>query len=228
MRPSHPVLDQGEPQPRKLSHADHLPSDRLSTAPSTFFLSRSPDKLPESSEPRDRSSSFNDPVASLHDYLQESRTTKHPAPRILDSQRSTSRRRSTIKPGLFERPRRNSSTGASSQVEEAIQRSTTPSPLPSTAASLPESPKSLSSRSVPKSDEELNSDDASSQAVASSEEDDDAVDAPPLVQDSQPELIMPSIKMPSRRPFTERGKQLGRFKILVAGQKGGCSPSREY
>lgn len=31
---------------------------------------------------------------------------------------------------------------------------------------------------------------------------------------------MPSITMPSRRPFTDRGKRLGRFKILVAGRKG--------
>jgi hypothetical protein len=228
MRPSHPVFEQSEPQPRKSSHADHSPSDRLSAAPSTFFLSRSSDKSPEPSEPREIPAAFNDPVASLHDYLQESRASKHPTPRILDGQRSTSRRRSTIKPGLFERPRRTSSTSVSSHAEEAIQRSTTPSPLPSTAASLPESPKSISSRSVPKSDEELNSDDASSQAVASSEEDGDAADAPAPIQDSQPELIMPSIKMPSRRPFTERGKQLGRFKILVAGQKGWYRPLSWY
>jgi hypothetical protein len=31
---------------------------------------------------------------------------------------------------------------------------------------------------------------------------------------------MPSIRMPSRRPFTQRGKQLGRFKVMVAGRKG--------
>ncbi|KAJ5238712.1 hypothetical protein N7468_003331 [Penicillium chermesinum] len=34
------------------------------------------------------------------------------------------------------------------------------------------------------------------------------------------QLIMPSIKMPSRRPFTERGKAMGRFKILLAGAPG--------
>lgn len=87
------------------------------------------------------------------------------------------------------------------------------------ATSLPESPHSLSSRSVPKSDEGGISDDSSSQAVVSSEDDAEAGDPPPLIQDSQPELIMPSIKMPSRRPFTERGKRLGKFKILVAGSK---------
>lgn len=32
-----------------------------------------------------------------------------------------------------------------------------------------------------------------------------------------PQLVMPSLKMPSRRPFTENGKNMGRLKILVAG-----------
>jgi len=31
---------------------------------------------------------------------------------------------------------------------------------------------------------------------------------------------MPSIKMPSRRPFTETGKALGRLKVLIAGDSG--------
>ncbi|KAJ2894199.1 hypothetical protein MKZ38_007839 [Zalerion maritima] len=37
---------------------------------------------------------------------------------------------------------------------------------------------------------------------------------------SAPQLVMPSIKMPSRRPFTEIGKGMGRLKILVAGDSG--------
>lgn len=37
---------------------------------------------------------------------------------------------------------------------------------------------------------------------------------------SAPQLIMPSIKMPSRRPFTEAGKNMGRLKIMVAGDTG--------
>ena len=37
---------------------------------------------------------------------------------------------------------------------------------------------------------------------------------------SAPQLIMPSIKMPSRRPFTEEGKRIGRLKVLVAGESG--------
>ncbi|KAF3922055.1 Septin-7 [Dactylellina cionopaga] len=34
------------------------------------------------------------------------------------------------------------------------------------------------------------------------------------------QFIMPTIKMPSRRPFTARGEELGRLKILVAGDSG--------
>ncbi|KAI0455188.1 hypothetical protein F5B21DRAFT_472289 [Xylaria acuta] len=37
---------------------------------------------------------------------------------------------------------------------------------------------------------------------------------------SAPQLVMPSINMPSRRPFTETGKGLGRLKILLAGDSG--------
>ncbi|KAK1751569.1 hypothetical protein QBC47DRAFT_416848 [Echria macrotheca] len=37
---------------------------------------------------------------------------------------------------------------------------------------------------------------------------------------SVPQLIMPSIKMPSRRPFTDAGKSMGRLKVLVAGDSG--------
>ena len=35
-----------------------------------------------------------------------------------------------------------------------------------------------------------------------------------------PQFIMPTIKIPSRRPFTTRGKGVGRLKILVAGDSG--------
>ncbi|KAB5558615.1 hypothetical protein GE09DRAFT_1120040 [Coniochaeta sp. 2T2.1] len=37
---------------------------------------------------------------------------------------------------------------------------------------------------------------------------------------SAPQLIMPSIKMPSRQPFTETGKAMGRLKVLIAGDSG--------
>lgn len=37
---------------------------------------------------------------------------------------------------------------------------------------------------------------------------------------SAPQLVMPSIKMPSRRPFTPEGKAMGRLKVLLAGDSG--------
>lgn len=37
---------------------------------------------------------------------------------------------------------------------------------------------------------------------------------------SFPQLVMPSIQMPSRRPFTTKGKAMGKLKVLLAGQAG--------
>jgi hypothetical protein len=35
-----------------------------------------------------------------------------------------------------------------------------------------------------------------------------------------PQFIMPEITMPSRRPFTEKGKRIGRMKVMIAGDSG--------
>lgn len=40
-----------------------------------------------------------------------------------------------------------------------------------------------------------------------------------------PQLIMPSMVVPRRRPFTNTGKSLGKLKILVAGQAGTSMPA---
>ena len=84
-------------------------------------------------------------------------------------------------------------------------------------SSLPSSPKSTSNRSFRPSDED-SIDDGGSQAIASSEDDD--VEPHSEIQDSSPQLIMPSIKLPSRRPFTDRGRRMGRLKVLIAGDSG--------
>ena len=83
--------------------------------------------------------------------------------------------------------------------------------------SLTSSPKSTSTRSFKPSDDE-SLDEASSQAVVSSGDDENEPSSEIL--DSSPQLIMPSIKMPSRRPFTEKGKGIGLLKILIAGDSG--------
>jgi hypothetical protein len=89
------------------------------------------------------------------------------------------------------------------------------SPLP--GSSVPSSPKSLSSRSLRHSDEESYGEN-SSQAIASSGEEEE--DIPKDGEHAAPQLIMPSISMPKRRPFTEKGKGLGRLRILLAGRAG--------
>lgn len=63
--------------------------------------------------------------------------------------------------------------------------------------------------------------DVASQAIVSSEEEDRGLVLDKMMDSgSAPQLVMPSIKMPSRRPFTDRGKNMGRLKILIAGDCG--------
>ena len=215
-------MGQTDARSRKSSVAESsaaLPTDRPNAAPTTFFLARASNHPRSNSSVSDTSALHTSPVGTLQDLIDESSPrSKQVAPAREGHQRSTSRRRSTIKPRSNERLPRESLTETSPKAHAVFDRSTTPSPLPSQHASLPSSPKSISSRSMPKSDDELTSDDAASQAIASSE--DEREEAVPAVHDSQPELIMPSIKMPSRRPFTARGRRMPRFKILVAGEKG--------
>ncbi|KAI1772501.1 Septin-domain-containing protein [Hypoxylon cercidicola] len=60
----------------------------------------------------------------------------------------------------------------------------------------------------------------SEHAVSSDEELLDHRPSNLLDSGSAPQLVMPSLKMPSRRPFTETGKSLGRLKVLLAGDSG--------
>jgi hypothetical protein len=66
-------------------------------------------------------------------------------------------------------------------------------------------------------------DDAASQAIVSSGDDEREMGSGLLDSGSAPQLVMPSIKMPSRRPFTERGKGMGRLKVLIAGDSSMCT-----
>ncbi|KAI9749468.1 MAG: hypothetical protein M4579_006858 [Chaenotheca gracillima] len=94
------------------------------------------------------------------------------------------------------------------------------SPMP--GSSLASSPRSTSTKSLRPSDLDSGLDDVASQALASSgEESDDEDEAGAAQAEGNPlQLIMPSIKMPSRRPFSERGKNMGRLKVLIAGGAG--------
>ncbi|CZT02009.1 probable cell division control protein CDC12 [Rhynchosporium agropyri] len=63
-------------------------------------------------------------------------------------------------------------------------------------------------------------DEVASQAIVSSGDEDKDMGVEMQDSGSAPQLVMPSIKMPSRRPFTERGKNMGRLKVLIAGDSG--------
>ncbi|KAI1948650.1 hypothetical protein LOZ39_002585 [Ophidiomyces ophidiicola] len=89
---------------------------------------------------------------------------------------------------------------------------------PVALGSLNGSPESISTRSFRRSDDISISDETSSRALESS--DDEALEGRSFLQSSAPQLVMPSIRMPSRRPFTDRGKSLGRLKVMVAGSTG--------
>ena len=96
----------------------------------------------------------------------------------------------------------------------ALHRISTTLPSPAPMSSLSNSPKSMSTRSL--SEESL--EDGASQAIISSGDEDADPQLPSPVNALQ--LIMPSIMMPSRRPFTDRGKSMGRLKVLIAGASG--------
>ena len=90
---------------------------------------------------------------------------------------------------------------------------------PTLDSSDPYSPKSMSLRSFRPSDDD-SLDGRSSQAVISDDEEDEEAGPPLSASMSAPQFIMPSIMMPSRRPFTAKGHDLGRLKILLAGSSG--------
>ena len=93
-------------------------------------------------------------------------------------------------------------------------------------SAFPSTPKSGSFRSLRLSDEDDGlTEDNASQAIAPSDDEDghQSIQRETLVDDmggSMPELVMPSLSMPSRRPFTARGRMMGRLKVCVAGGKG--------
>jgi len=100
--------------------------------------------------------------------------------------------------------------------QATISRPFTPlsfgSPAPTSIMSSPDSRRNSDAGSF--------MDDNASQAIISSGEEEREVASELMDSGSAPQLVMPSIKMPSRRPFTERGKNMGRLKVLIAGDSG--------
>ncbi|PKY03958.1 hypothetical protein P168DRAFT_172118 [Aspergillus campestris IBT 28561] len=131
------------------------------------------------------------------------------------------RRRSTLRPSDLFHPLPSDPTLLTSNPTSP--RPSTPSNLsnPDDQLSLPSSPASTSNHSMRHLDDISITDDLSIQALPSGEDDDrDSRPSPKLGPDHVSQLIMPSITMPSRRPFTDRGKSLGRLKLLFAGVSG--------
>lgn len=82
----------------------------------------------------------------------------------------------------------------------------------------PSSPRSACSlKSFRLSDEESVAGDTNSQAAVGEEENEQTPVDP---AQHFPQLVMPSISMPSRRAFTEKGKNIGKLRIMVAGAHG--------
>lgn len=100
--------------------------------------------------------------------------------------------------------------------QATISRPFTPlsfgSPAPPSIMSSPDSRRNSDAGSL--------MDDNNSQAIISSGEEDREMGSELIDSGSAPQLVMPSIKMPSRRPFTEKGKNMGRLKVLIAGDSG--------
>lgn len=87
---------------------------------------------------------------------------------------------------------------------------------PSRAAASPSTPRSGSPKSFRLSDEDGSiAEDSHSQAVQSSSGEEDIG----LHLERTPQLVMPSLSMPVRRPFTEQGRRIGRSKIMVVGPR---------
>ena len=84
---------------------------------------------------------------------------------------------------------------------------------------MPTTPRSESVQSFRLSDEEASVGwETHSQAIQSSNGDeDDGVSELDLSQEREPQLVMPSIAMPARRPFTAQGRNMGRLKVMVVG-----------
>ncbi|KAJ5317327.1 hypothetical protein N7508_001835 [Penicillium antarcticum] len=220
-----------EPFLRKQSFDTSPSVDPRTATPTTFFLSRSPHVSDlESSTSTDSHDSQDAKenmygVQSLDETLCQAEFASSPHDLPADNLKHATddleshliRRRSTVKPldaETLDSPQQTSS------LSHTVSRPLTPLDLgnPDDPSSLPSSPKSTSNQSLRPLDDMSITDEINSQAIGSGDEEDFGSSRPPPGGASQ--LIMPSIKMPSRRPFTERGKTMGRFKLLLAGSPG--------
>ena len=228
---------------RKDSEATGSNTPPASNVPVSFRLATEDQLEKNAIEPREPGFDSTYGVQSLQDTVYEPRPeTVDQGQPIQDAEEENDlgeRRRSTLRPkaqhsqlqessstsdGLMQKGPTQTADSSPSRLEKhsnvpSMSQSLTSLSLDSQAplSSVPSSPKSYSHRSFRPSDEE-SMDEAGSQAIISSS--DDEARPSPDTQENSLSLIMPSIKMPSRRPFTERGKAMGRLKVLIAGDSG--------
>ncbi|KAF7190317.1 Septin-7 [Pseudocercospora fuligena] len=115
-------------------------------------------------------------------------------------------------------PRDQSARRASGTSLANMSQPLTPLRLsPRPESTIPSEIRSGSPKSLRLSDEESSiADEGHSQAVLSSSGDEEGHN---LHAQNMPQLVMPSLAMPIRRPFTELGRRMGRARILVVGPK---------
>ncbi|KAF2007255.1 hypothetical protein P154DRAFT_592475 [Amniculicola lignicola CBS 123094] len=234
MRPSSggDVLPSARPRSRKSSVADasapnHGPASHV---PTTFFL-RSESEMEQSvsssqgTESTSRLRGSNYGVQSLADTLEAAfgqegsegdkkespRLASHGSPRL-------SRRPSESSKSSPKRTHRRKPSNPALSAPLTPLNTESPSPYPTSA--VPSTPKSVSVHSLKLSDEESNVDESSSQAIASSGDEEEEPASRGEAGVSFPQLVMPSLQMPTRRPFTTKGKAMGKLKVLVAGEAG--------
>lgn len=200
-------------RPRKRS-LDQVatPAEIRTTIPTTFFLARGLDRdIPVQNEINNSKDELNLNEPKKIEAMTEARDEKN-----LDTESVPHPINSTILLKHNLPRRRTPSLG--SQTDAVHSQPLTPLLFGSSAeGSISSSPKSVSARLIPHGEEESTVDELGSQAIIFSREEEES---PSDIRDSAPQLIMPSIKMPSRRPFTTTGKEMGRIKIMVAGGKG--------
>ncbi|KAL8872133.1 MAG: hypothetical protein Q9174_002179 [Haloplaca sp. 1 TL-2023] len=204
------------------------PSTPSHSAPTSLYLTNQDPLLRSKNQPDRPPSDSNYGITSVPEPADEAgQRHESQGSTIQDVEDMNARRRSTLKPAAVSQSPSPETTygrwfGAGSpplnlpRVSSAIPSVSSDSQMAN--QSLPSSPKSTSSRSARPSDRESVYDGVS-QALTSSDEEAEILPVQGVVEDA-PQLIMPSIQMPSRRPFTERGKNLGRLKILLAGDSG--------
>ncbi|KAI5370790.1 Putative P-loop containing nucleoside triphosphate hydrolase [Septoria linicola] len=133
--------------------------------------------------------------------------------RIISSDRTSS----VMSPTLADSPSKHLLFRSNSGTSADMSAPLTPIKLsPHREAISPSTPRSGSPKSFRLSDEEHSvRDETGSQAICSSSGDEGQ--SPDL--ERTPQLVMPSLSMPVRRPFTDQGRRTGRAKIMVVGPK---------